>query len=204
MTATVVRSNLEQLERWKKLYHDQLKLKTNFKTLQQHWRRQEDLLGLAISEGNGFGQLTKLIVTPQGVDDNRLYEACAKRFPCWRCVDDFNVIRSDHAAISRDLACWIEPSPEAPAEFQNRSANDLTEAGVSTLVLGGRLAYELDYYEETDGQHLDRETVTLIHGSRFPDGLVLRADWSDGGFGVDWWDPRDAHSRLRGRVAVYV
>ena len=203
MTTTVVRSNLEQLERWQKLYRDHLELKTDFRGLKNHWRRQEDLLGIPIVEGSGFGQLTKLIVVPQGVDDNRLYEACAKRFPCYRCVDDFNIIRSDHAAVSRDVACWIEPAPEAPIELQNRSANDLTRAGISTLVLGGRLAYELDYHDETGG-HLDIKNWTLLPGSRRPGGDVLGADWFVGKFRVHWWHPLVAYSSIRGRVAVYV
>lgn len=203
-TTTIVRSNLEQLERWEQFYRDWLGLTTNFQALQNHWRRQEDLLGISIAEGQGFGRLTKLIVVPQGVTANDLYAACAKRFVCWRCVDDFSAIGSDYPAVNRSVACWIEPAQEAPEELANQSADDLKDAGITTLVFDGYLAYGLDHYFEKTGDHLDRENWTIFPGSRDSNGNVLRARWDDDGFKVRQLIPCSARPDIRGRAAVYV
>ncbi len=40
------------------------------------------------------------------------------------------------------------------------------------------------------------------HGSRNPDGNVLKANWNDDKFKVNWWNPNDANSNIRGRVEV--
>lgn len=202
--ATIVRSNLEQLEAWQELYRDQLGLRTDFPVLRDHWKHQEDFLGIPILGGYGLAGLAKLVVVPQGVTTIDLCQACTRQFACYlsRGVD-LRAIRSDFAAVSRDLACWIYPAIDAPAKLSNLSADDLVKTGASTLLLDGRLAYGLDFWSNSR-EHLDQRTATLLPGSRDVYDNVVGVYLRDGKMWIDLW-PRSAKGpSVRARSAAYL
>ncbi|MDP3901613.1 MAG: hypothetical protein Q8Q37_01385, partial [bacterium] len=64
------------------------------------------------------------------------------------------------------------------------------------------LLYELKYFLETNGQHLDVMNWTLCAGSRGTDGGVPRVDWDGAQLRVVWCNPESANGPLRARQAV--
>lgn len=146
---------------------------------------------------------TRPIVVLKGLTTNAVYAACEKHFPCWRYVDDLdaNVPANDRQATA-SYAVWVRDRVEADEEFTGKSANDLTLISHRGITLLERMLYELKFFDETNGSHLDLKNVTLCTGSRLAGGGVPYADWDGGKFRVDWTDPRNRHPCLRSREVV--
>lgn len=146
---------------------------------------------------------TRLIVVLKGLTMNAVYAACEKQFPCWRYADDLD---ADIPVNSRmpvsSYAIWVRDRVEADEEFADLSANDLAPTGHKGTVLLERMLYELKFFDETGGSHLDLKNLTLCTGSRDADGDVPRAHWRGGEFRVDWATPRYRDPSLRSREVV--
>lgn len=177
----------QTLEDWARLYQDDFGLKV-------------DLNKLAIPQYSyGF---SRLVVVAQGLTPNRAYDVCAKKFSCWRCIDDLDMPvkgRNDREPTT-DYAIWVRDRVEADEELKNLSADQLKEQQVSGITLLERLVLELKYFAET-GEHLDRANATLCSGSCASDGSVPSVSWYDK-LEVDWYHPDNADDRLRSRQVV--
>jgi hypothetical protein len=144
----------------------------------------------------------RLIVVPCDLTVNKIYDACAKAFPCWRWTNDLNVavVKNDRDLANGTYAVWVRDTVEADKETRNLSANDLAERKIAGVTLLERLLLELACFEET-GNHLDLESVTLCSGSRYSDG-VPGVCWCRDKLRVYWRCADDRGADLGVRVAV--
>lgn len=147
----------------------------------------------------------RLLVVAKGLTLNKVYEECAKQFPCWRHENDLDkaVPTNDRDPKNGSYAVWVRDRVEADEENKSLSANQLKERGTQGITLLERMIYELKYFDET-GKHLDETNVTLCTGSRHSDGYVPCVDWHSGRrkVYVNWYSPDDSDGDLRSRSAV--
>ena len=146
----------------------------------------------------------RLIVVAQGLTLNRVYDACAREFPCFRYVDDLDAgAPVNDRTPTESYAIWVRDRVEADEENANLSAEDLNVKRIKCQTIMERMLHELKYFSET-GEHLDVTNWTLCSGSRCSDGSVPGAGWSSGGreFRVGGYDPRDRYADLRARAGV--
>lgn len=177
-----------QLARWTTLYR-------------KHFGIVLDPVNLRIpAHKPGFG---RLLVVAQGLTANKVYDVCARLFPCSRVSDDFDMEVPTYERDPKNDAytIWVRDAGEVDKETRNLSAEDLSTQKLTTLTLLERLLFELDYVEQTR-EHLDLESVTLCSGSRDSDGLVPGAGWNDDELYVNWYDVNRRHNDLGARVAV--
>ncbi len=175
----------DPLKQWEALYREE-------------FGETHDFSGVKIPEKKeGFN---RLLVIAKGMTPNRVYTACAKKFPCWRYTEDLDkgVPTNDRMSIEH-YAIWVRDRVEADEELANLSADDLAKKQISGITLLERLLLELKYFRET-GKHLDTQNVTLCSGSRHADGNVPYASWYDGRFWVGWLYPLDQRPYLRSRA----
>ncbi len=145
----------------------------------------------------------RLIVVAQGLTRNQTYDVLAKHFPCWRYIEDLDatIPTNDRDPKNGAYAIWVRDRVEADEENKNLSANRLKGQNHQCITLLERMLYELKYWDET-GQHLDIQNWTLCTGSRFSDGGVPVAGWSDGKFRIGWCYPDQADDDIRSRPVV--
>jgi hypothetical protein len=142
----------------------------------------------------------RLIVVANGITINRAYEACEKKFPCWRYVSDLDKnIPTNDRIPTETYAVWIRDRAEADEEIKNLSAEDLANQKIGGITLLERILLELEYFRET-GKHLDVQNVTLCSGSRDSGGNVPSASCRDGRFRVHWCGVGCARPYLRARA----
>lgn len=144
-----------------------------------------------------------LIVVAKGLTLNKVYDECAKQFPCWRYENDLDkaIQTNDRDPKNGSYAVWVRNRVEADVENNNLSANKLKQHGTSGITLLERMLYELKSFTEI-GKHLDIENVTLCTGSRCSGGGVPSAGWSSDGFRVGWCLPGYSYDSLRSRSVV--
>ena len=144
----------------------------------------------------------RLIIVPKGMTPNRIYEACAKHFPCWKWTEDLNeTVAHNDREPKETYAIWVRNRKEADEENKNISAEQAKEQKIQGITLDERLMFELKYWDET-GEHLDVENLTICSGSRFSAGHVPRVGWDDGELSVRWCRPQHARSPWRVRTVV--
>ena len=144
----------------------------------------------------------RLIFVAQGLTLNGVYDACAKRFSCWRYNDDLDAaVTENDRTPTEHYAIWVRDTIEADQKLQNLSANDLKEKQCVTMTLLERMLFELKFFLEA-GKHLDIQNVSLCAGSRSSGGGVPGAYWGDGEFEVGWCRPDGCDPDLRARQAV--
>jgi len=120
----------------------------------------------------------RLIVIAKGITVNQVYDACAKRFSCWRYVNDLDKDVPTNDRTSKEAyAVWVRNNIEADEQYKNTSANELAKRSIKGITLLERLVLELKYFAET-GNHLDITNVTLCSGSRNSGGGVPVVGWS--------------------------
>ena len=181
----------DQVKQWEKLYLEVFGLTIDISKVKLPAKRE------------GFN---RLIIVAKGMTLNGIYDACAKRFNCWRYHDDLDasVTENDRDA-NRDgtYAIWVRDTTEADEGLKNLSANDIKarKPKVTGETLMERMLHELKYFLET-GKHLDIDNVTLCTGSRDSDGDVPYARWRGSWFYVRWYGADYADSYLRAREAV--
>jgi hypothetical protein len=137
------------------------------------------------------------ILVPKRMSNNRLYAAAEKKFSCWRYTNNLDTIGP---AQSFTTLRWFKKVQEADEDLQNLSANMLLERGTPCVWLQERIWMEIDWFEET-GDHLDKQNITLVAGSRRSDGGVPRASWFGGGFYVNYGHPDNGDANWRARSA---
>jgi hypothetical protein len=121
----------------------------------------------------------RLIVVPQGVTIQQVYNKCAELFTCWKYTKanlDEAVPTNDRTPANGSYAVWLRDRIEADEEHKNKSANYLKSATISGITLLERLLFELKYFRET-GKHLDIRNWSLCSGSRDADGGVPSVRW---------------------------
>ncbi|PJA82688.1 MAG: hypothetical protein CO146_02640 [Candidatus Nealsonbacteria bacterium CG_4_9_14_3_um_filter_37_29] len=160
-----------------------------------------DLSGVIIPDDpGGFG---RVIIMAQGITPQSGYDLCAKFFPCWKYTDKNldEVVVSERTA--KDVyAIRVRDRVEADEELRNRSYNDLKRQGIIGITLEEREIFELKFFKETAGKHLDIKNWTFCLGSCYGDGNVPSASWRSGEFEVDWCNPGDVFDDLCSRQAV--
>jgi hypothetical protein len=161
-----------------------------------------DMAGVKIpAKVEGFD---RLIVVPQGITPDQVWEVCEKQFNCYKCTDSNlgeAVTKNDRNPNDGTYAIWIRDVVEADEEMKNPSAKTLEKQGVKGITLLERLLIEIKYFSETNG-HLDLENVTLCSGSRDSGGFVPVVDWDGDELRVGWYDVEYSDSHLRFRVVV--
>ena len=160
-----------------------------------------DLSGITIPERKrGFD---RLLVIARGMTPQRLFDKCKELFPSWKYADKNldEVIKSDRTSQNGHYAIWVRDRVEADEENRNLSADVLKERGTAEITLEERMLYESKFFEET-GKHLDRSNWTLCGGSRYSDGDVPSAGWSDDRFEVYWSYSYYRRGGLRSRSVV--
>lgn len=175
----------DPLKQWEALYREE-------------FGETHDFSGVKIPEKKeGFN---RLLVIAKGMTPNRVYTACAKKFPCWRYTEDLDkgVPTNDRMSIEH-YAIWVRDRVEADEELANLSADDLAKKQISGITLLERLLLELKYFRETC-KHLDTQNVTLCSGSRFAGGYVPYAYWLGSWFRVGWYYRFDQGPSLRSRA----
>jgi hypothetical protein len=152
----------------------------------------------------------RLLVIPQGLTNNQVYDACARQFPCWRYNDNLDkaVPTNERDPKNGGYAVWVRDTVEADPVHKNKSADMISEAGLKTETLLERMVHELVYFSETlqdggqAGKHLDVNNVTLCSGWRNSRGVVPNARWLGSKFQVDWCITDGCDYALRSREVV--
>ncbi|HEU0080698.1 MAG TPA: hypothetical protein VFQ72_01570 [Candidatus Paceibacterota bacterium] len=162
-----------------------------------------DMAGVRIpARVKGFD---RLIVVPQGISVNQVYEKGKVCFPSWKwCDDDLeSVMRElERGGAKETYAIWVRDGREADKDLRKMSAEDIAERKIDTESLLERLLHGFKYWSET-GKHLDERSYTLCASSRFADGFVPRVLRSSfGRVCVYWFDVRRADPSLGARRAV--
>ncbi|KKS65575.1 MAG: hypothetical protein UV67_C0014G0011 [Parcubacteria group bacterium GW2011_GWC1_43_12] len=189
-------ANIDSFAEWNLFYRE------NWQSL--GLSAEPDLSGLAIPEHRkGFD---RLIVVAKGLTPQKLFDACAGLFPCWKWTDKSLDDVIDFSFQARNpqngsYAIRVRDRIEADKELKNRSADDLAQGNISAISLAERLLYELKFFRETR-KHLDIQNITLCSGSRYLDGHVPRVRWYGGRLLVHWSFPGDSSGSLRSRQIV--
>jgi len=161
----------DPLAQWETLYREEFGKTYNFS-------------GVKIPEKKeGF---TRLIIVAEGMTMNRVYDACKKRFLCWRYTDDMDTgIPTNDRTPTKTYTILVRDCVEADEELQNLSDDDLAEKHITGITLLERMLLELKYFRET-GKHLDIQNITLCSASRLAVGRVPCARWYGSKFEVLW------------------
>ena len=165
----------------------------------KHFGLVVDLSSLHVSAKPAYP--CRAVVIVPGLTNNQVFDACTKAFKTWPYDNDLNTVRDIVVRPQGPYAVWVRDVVEADDDMQNKSANDIAEAGTNTLTLKERLVLELAYFDET-GKHLDISNWTLCAGSRNSDGNVPYVHWIVYKLYVDWTYVADCSPGLRARVAV--
>ncbi|MDP3901734.1 MAG: hypothetical protein Q8Q37_02030 [bacterium] len=147
--------------------------------------------------------ITRLFVGCNDLKTSQIFNVLGQKMPTATSYDDLDTIQSvAKRPLNKFYAIWARDRVEADEELKNLSANDIKKRGINTLNLQERLLYELKYFLETNGQHLDVMNWTLCAGSRDTAGDVPGVCWNDDRLEVSWSDPVDAEDGPRARQAV--
>jgi len=185
------RSNIPDLEWWRKFYLQHFNFNLNFirtqvpiKPMDGKWR---------------------LLLIMEGLTNNLVYNACDKKFPCYKYIDDLDkdVPKNERDSKNGNYAIWVRNTVEADEVHMDKSAVMIAKEGLKTETLLERMLHELVYFTETS-QHLDVSNVTLCCGSRVLPGGVPYIDWCDGRFRVSWDGTEHRDELMRPREVVEV
>jgi len=129
----------------------------------------------------------RLLFIAKGMTMNKAFDCCKAIFKSWRYSDDLDkTIPTNIRTSSDNYAVWVRDDIEPDIEYlgkSTRQADADMKIGITVLE---RIILEIKYFLET-GNHLDIKGVTFCSGSRYSDGSVPCALWSDGGFNVSWY-----------------
>jgi len=172
---------------------------------QKHFDLTADFSGLKIPQKPTEGNW-RLLVIPQGLTNNQVYDACAKQFPCWRYKDDLDAppVPTNERGLKDDIyAIWVRDAVEADNVHQKKSANMVQSVKMKTETLLERMLHELKYFLET-GKHLDLSKTAFCICSRNSDGNVSPpyAHWDETEFHVYWGGNDYRYGDLRSRGVV--
>jgi len=143
-----------------------------------------------------------LVVVAAGLSMNQVYDACAKRFRCYRYTDDLDASVTVNDRKSKEAyAIWVRDRIEADEEHKEKSADDLKSASIPGITLLERMILELKYWKDT-GKHLDIKNWTLCSGSRDSGGDVPGVCWGYDRFSVRWCYASGRYGDLRVREVV--
>lgn len=181
----------DQVKQWEIFYREVFDITDDFSQVKLPERKE------------GFN---RLIIVTKGLTMNRVYDACAKRFTCWRYSDDLDasVIENDRDANRNGTyAIWVRDVVEADENLKNLSSNNIKKQKIKGVTLMERMLHELKYFLET-GKHLDFDNITLCTGSRYSDGGVPNVYWyrDERRLYVSWRHAGRRYDALRSRQAV--
>jgi hypothetical protein len=144
-----------------------------------------------------------LVVAGGFISNNLAFEACSRRFACWRWTENLDeaVVYNDRNADKGGYAILFRDRQEADEELKSFSADRLKEMRILGPTLLERQWYELVYCDET-GEHLDVSNVTLCAGSRDAHGCVPTVYWHSDLLEVDWSRSDYGDEDVRSRAAV--
>lgn len=146
----------------------------------------------------------RILIIAKGLSMNQVVEACRKHFKVWLYTKDLDkVVMENDRTSETSHAIRIRDRQEADEENRNKSVDQLKSEGIPGITLLERLVFELFYFIETRGDHLDVENITLCAGSRYSDSLVPYVYWYDGKLRIPWFSPGHAPSTLRSRSVVF-
>lgn len=144
----------------------------------------------------------RLIIIPEGITPNKIYEAYVKNFSCWKWTNDLNnAVAHNDREPTKTYAVWVRDTQEADEENENISADRAKERKIQGITLIERLIFGLKYWDETK-THLDVKNLTICSGSRSSDGSVPSVNCCDGEVNVNWCYSQFAGSDWRVRTVV--
>ena len=144
----------------------------------------------------------RLIIIPEGITPNKIYEAYVKNFSCWKWTNDLNnAVAHNDREPTKTYAVWVRDTQEADEENENISADRAKERKIQGITLIERLIFGLKYWDETK-THLDVKNLTICSGSRSSAGGVPSVNCCGGEVRVDWCFSQLAHSDWRVRTVV--
>ena len=165
----------QQIKMWQKFYRKHFGIELGEVKIPEKKLGQEDF--------------TRLLVVVKGLTNNKVYDACAKHFPCSRYVNDLDkdVPTNERDPKNGTYAIWVRDVVEADEAHKSKSADMIKQEKLKTETLLERMLHELVYFLETK-KHLDLQNWTLCSGSRDSDGDVPSASMLVGRFYVGWSD----------------
>lgn len=188
----------EQLLAWERFYFDHFGWRLNF-------------YGLRVPHQPPVQEFdpSRLLVIAHGLTNNLAYDACVKKFPCWRHMGDLNVAvpreKDQRHPQSGTYAIWVRDVQEADECWKNHSALQLVRATppIKCETLLERLIHELVYYSETMKHlDLDLQSITLCAGSRSVNGYRVPSIHMGTELYISWSNLEFANNLLRCREVV--
>jgi hypothetical protein len=145
-------------EEWKKFY------KTYF-----DWNVDFSTVIIPIMPTNGRW---RLLFIPRGMRDELAFEICKKFFS-----ECFNYWNSNGLKITKNIrntnnkhyGIWVRYSVEPDIEFLGQPAC-ISDPDMLGITLLERIVFEIKYFTETRGEHLDVKGTTFCSGSQDKDG----------------------------------
>ena len=144
----------------------------------------------------------RIIIVGPGLTPDRIYDACAARFPCVRHYMNLDRdVAQDEREAQRAYAVLVRGGEESDPELAAMSAESLRERKINAITLCEYLLYQLKHFTETRTL-LDRKHVTMCAGSRYRDGRVPTAISHRGELKLHWCAPDEENPRLRAREVI--
>ena len=123
-----------------------------------------------------------VVIVPQGLTCNELFNKCKEKFGAWRFYDDLNKEVISIRTTKETYAVRIRDRVEADDENKGLSlilcqkSEDIRIG--EGITLEERLVLELFYWWKNNGTHLDLKSWTLCSGSRDRDGHAVIVVWN--------------------------
>lgn len=166
---------------------------------QKFWTQYGVIVGLSDlkipAKVRGFD---RLLVIPKGMTIQQVIDLRTAKFEIKINIgynlNDY-VIHNDRDANRAAYAIWLKDCNDADID---PLANHLP--GITLLE---RLVYELKYFEETGGEHLDLRSQTLCSGSRTEDGYIPSVTYGEHDqVVISFEHPKDRSHKSRVRTVI--
>ncbi len=202
ITGGMVQSLLERKNPFEETDMNQKSFADWSKFYTKHFNIKVDFSGIKIPE-LPKEEKWRLLFIAEGLTNNKVFDACKKKFPCYKYADDLDksVTKNDRDPKNGTYAIWVRDVVEADEVHKNKSAKMLQEGKIFGITLLERMILELKYFTET-GKHLDINNWTLCSGSRNFDLYVPYAYWYSDKFKVSWNSTGNSNEFLRSREVV--
>ena len=123
----------------------------------------------------------RLLFIPRGMSVARACSICNRAFPLVFTAGHPTVMPGQNARnTNSNYAIWVRAGIESDPEFFGKSTLEYDPGMTIGITVLERIIFELKYFIETDGKHLDLEGATFCSGSRDLKGDVPEVQFKDG------------------------
>lgn len=145
-----------------------------------------------------------LIVVAKDLTIERVYDVCARQFPCKCLIDDLDgtISRNDRNPNKGAYAVWVLNQTETD-KWTKLSDVELRKHGIGGIALLECILHELERWFTTK-KHVDREHWLFCFGSHGPNRRIPDAYFDGKEFVVTWFYPGCGGGpfNLRSRVVI--